>query len=44
MANPYSQYFGYISVFRQPRIHTRQYLDKYSMKQSESRKDINNPK
>ena len=35
---------GYISVFRQPRIQTRQYLDKYCFNQSESRqkKLINN--
>ena len=35
---------GVQPVFRQPRIHTRQYFDKYCMNQSESRKDINNPK
>ena len=35
---------GVQPVFRQPHIHTRQYLDKYCMNQSESRKDINNPK
>ena len=35
---------GYMSVFRQPRIHTGQYLDKYCFNQSESRKNINNPK
>ena len=35
---------GVQPVFRQPRIHTGQYLDKYCMNQSESRKNINNPK
>ena len=35
---------GVQPIFRQPRIHTRQYLDKYCMNQSELRKDINNPK
>ena len=35
---------GVQPVFRQPRIHTRQYLNKYCMNQSGSRKDINNPK
>ena len=35
---------GVQPVFRQPRIHTGQYLDKYCFNQSESRKNINNPK
>ena len=35
---------GVQPVFRQPRIHTGQYLVKYCMNQSESRKNINNPK
>ena len=32
---------GYMSVFRQPRIHTGQYLDKYCFNQSESRQRRN---
>ena len=40
----YSLGSGVQPVFRQPRIHTGQYLDKYCMNQSESRKNINNPK
>ena len=35
---------GVRPVFRQPRIHTGQYLDKYCFNQSESGKNINNPK
>ena len=30
----------YIAVFRQPRIQTRQYLDKYCFNQSESRHEV----
>ena len=41
---PRQTIFGVQPVFRQPRIHTGQYLDKYCMNQSESRKNINNPK
>ena len=32
---------GYMSVFRQPRIHTGQYLDKCCFNQSESRQRRN---
>ena len=35
------QSFCYIAVFRQPRIQTRQYLDKYCFNQSESRQRRN---
>ena len=37
------EYIGedYISVFRQPRIQTGQYLDKYCFNQSESRQRRN---
>ena len=39
-----SLFDGVQPVFRQLRIHTRQYLDKYCMNQSESRKELYNPK
>ena len=43
MSVPYSQYFGYISVFRQPRIQAGQYLDKYCFNQSvETKKKLIN--
>ena len=32
---------GYVAVLRQPRIQTRQYLDKYCINQSESRQGRN---